>query len=185
MGVGQCTYVGTLPISSSLAISGRISSSTTSEISGVTVTLAGPGTSTATSDSSGNYSFAGLASGTYTVTPSKSSVSFVPQNRVYSNLTTSVTDADFNIPVPIEQCTSPEPETNFGDILFGTTEERVLNFTNNSGSPLTPTDFTLEGDADYFIRNNTCFNSLLNPGQSCSWTARFTAAAGGMRKSRV
>src|SRR6202030_1180248 len=40
--------------------------------SGATVQLSGPATATLTSDSSGNYSFTGLAPGTYTVTPSKS-----------------------------------------------------------------------------------------------------------------
>jgi hypothetical protein len=48
--------------------------------SGVTVTLT-PGGAVATSDSFGNYSFSGLASGTYTVTPSKAGFTFTPPNR--------------------------------------------------------------------------------------------------------
>jgi hypothetical protein len=47
---------------------------------GVTVNLTGASTGTATTDTGGNYSFSGLASGTYTVTPSKSGYSFTPTN---------------------------------------------------------------------------------------------------------
>ena len=49
--------------------------------SSVTVTLT-PGGAVATSDSSGNYSFSGLANGNYTVTPSKAGFTFTPANPV-------------------------------------------------------------------------------------------------------
>jgi len=45
------------------------------------VTISGPANATATADSSGNYSFTGLANGTYTVTPSKAGYSFSPSNQ--------------------------------------------------------------------------------------------------------
>ena len=63
--------------SSNCTISGNVSGPT---ISGVTVALSAGPTSkpNTTTDSSGNYSFTGLAGGTYTVTPSLSGYTFAP-----------------------------------------------------------------------------------------------------------
>lgn len=57
-------------------VSGNVSGATN-----VTVTLAGAATGTATTDASGNYVFAGLANGTYTLTPSKQGYTFSPANQ--------------------------------------------------------------------------------------------------------
>src|SRR5690349_2556822 len=75
--------------------------------SGATVTLSGAGTGTATADASGNYTFTGLANGTYTVTPTHTGYSFNPvsQNATVSganvtglNFTNSVQSAPtFNV----------------------------------------------------------------------------------------
>ena len=43
-----------------------------------TVSLTGAATAAVTADSSGNYSFSGLANGSYTVTPGKSGYTFTP-----------------------------------------------------------------------------------------------------------
>jgi hypothetical protein len=48
---------------------------------GTTLTLSGAGTGTATGDASGNYSFANLANGTYTVTPSRAGYTFSPPSQ--------------------------------------------------------------------------------------------------------
>ena len=64
------TTAGTTPIYS---ISGSVTAAGTgSAIQGVTITLTSAGTSiaTATTDASGNYTFAGLINGSYTITPS-------------------------------------------------------------------------------------------------------------------
>jgi hypothetical protein len=47
---------------------------------GATVTLSGAATATQTADASGNYSFSGLANGSYTVTPTKTPLTFTPLN---------------------------------------------------------------------------------------------------------
>ncbi len=49
--------------------------------SGATVALSGASSATRTADVNGNYSFTGLANGSYTVTPAKSGVSFSPLNQ--------------------------------------------------------------------------------------------------------
>jgi inhibitor of cysteine peptidase len=59
------------------SISGKVTLSG-SGLSGVTMTLPGSGSGTATTDSSGNYTFSGLSNGTYTITPSKSGYTFTP-----------------------------------------------------------------------------------------------------------
>lgn len=51
---------------------------------GVQVALSGAATATTTADASGAYSFSGLANGSYTVTPSGTSLSFTPTNRQVS-----------------------------------------------------------------------------------------------------
>jgi alpha-tubulin suppressor-like RCC1 family protein len=51
-------------------------------LAGVTVTLSGPSSGTCITDASGNYGFGGLATGTYTVTPSLAGYAFVPTSRV-------------------------------------------------------------------------------------------------------
>jgi hypothetical protein len=45
------------------------------------VALSGAATATTTADASGNYSFAGLAAGSYTLTPSKSGYTFTPASQ--------------------------------------------------------------------------------------------------------
>ena len=55
-------------------------------VAGVTVTLGGAQSATVTTDSSGNFSFSGLASSaSYTVTPTFSGYGFVPASATVSN----------------------------------------------------------------------------------------------------
>mgnify|MGYP000205644326 CR=1 FL=1 len=61
-------------------ISGKVTLNGTG-LAGVTVTLSGSGTNTATTDANGNYLFAGAQNGSYTITPSKSGYTFTPVNK--------------------------------------------------------------------------------------------------------
>jgi uncharacterized protein (TIGR03437 family) len=69
----------TLASSQTWSISGTISP--TAGGSGAVVTLSGSASATVNADSSGNYSFAGLANGAYTMTPSSSGYTFSPANQ--------------------------------------------------------------------------------------------------------
>ena len=69
--VGGINFAATA--TSSWSISGTITGTT-----GVTVALSGAATATATTDSSGNYSFPGLENGSYTVAPTKAGFTFNP-----------------------------------------------------------------------------------------------------------
>ena len=62
------------------SISGTITA-TAGPLNGATVALSGPAAANATTNSSGSYSFSGLANGTYTVTPSDTGYTFTPANQ--------------------------------------------------------------------------------------------------------
>ena len=68
-------------------ISGQVNLSGGGALSGVTVMLSGGAGGSTTTDSSGNFSFTGLAAGgSYTVTPSLSGYSFSPLSQTFNNL---------------------------------------------------------------------------------------------------
>lgn len=63
--------------------------------SGATVTLSGAASSTTTSDGAGNYSFSGLANGTYAVTPSHAGYTFNPSSQTATVNGASVAGINF------------------------------------------------------------------------------------------
>ena len=63
------------PPAGSYSISGTVSGAV---VSGVTINLTGTSSASTSTDGSGNYTFTGLANGSYTVTPSKSGYTFAP-----------------------------------------------------------------------------------------------------------
>jgi hypothetical protein len=71
-------------------ISGQITASGTG-LSGVTVALSGAASAATTTGGNGNYSFTGLRSGTYTVTPSRTGYTFTPPSQTFTNMNSSQT----------------------------------------------------------------------------------------------
>ena len=67
--------------------------------SGAFVALTGPAAANTTTDSSGNYSFTGLANGTYTVTPSNSGYTFTPVNQSVTINSANQTSVNFTATV--------------------------------------------------------------------------------------
>ncbi|HEY5580364.1 MAG TPA: carboxypeptidase regulatory-like domain-containing protein [Rhodoferax sp.] len=67
-------------------------SGTVTGAANVTLALSGASTATATTDASGNYSFAGLANGSYTVTPTKTGFAFNPTSTAVSVSGANVTE---------------------------------------------------------------------------------------------
>jgi len=68
---------------------------------GISVTLSGAETATTTTDTSGNYSFGGLSSGRYTLTPSKSGLVFSPASQSVTVIGSSLTGEDFTVSSPL------------------------------------------------------------------------------------
>jgi hypothetical protein len=75
------------------SISGTVSGAV---VSGVTLSLSGVSTASTTSDSSGNYTFASLANGAYTVTPAKTGYTFTPANLAATVNGANVTGVNFS-----------------------------------------------------------------------------------------
>lgn len=80
-------------LAGSFSISGTITPVTGG--SGATVELTGSAAATTTTDTSGNYSFSGLANGTYTVTPSNAGYTFSPANQSVTVNGANPTGVDF------------------------------------------------------------------------------------------
>ncbi|MEJ5166032.1 MAG: pre-peptidase C-terminal domain-containing protein [Thermoanaerobaculia bacterium] len=103
---GSYTITATVTTSTTTyTISGTITSGGTG-LSGVTVSLTGAASKTTTTDTSGNYSFTGLANGTYKVTPSKTGCTFSPSyidvtisgaNQTGKNFTATCTTSDVQL----------------------------------------------------------------------------------------
>ena len=75
------------------SISGTITP--TAAGSGTTVTLSGAASAATTADSSGNFSFTGLANGSYTVTPARSGYTFTPASVAAAVTGANVTGLSF------------------------------------------------------------------------------------------
>jgi hypothetical protein len=77
------------------SISGKVTYFS-SVLSGVTITLTGPVNKTATTSTSGTYSFTNLPSGSYTITPSKTGYRFTPVSRSVTISSSNITGQDFS-----------------------------------------------------------------------------------------
>ena len=88
-------FTATASTGSTYSISGTVTTSTGGILSGVTITLSGANTGTVLSDASGNYSFANLESGSYTVTPSMTGYTFTPASQAVTVNGADVTGNDF------------------------------------------------------------------------------------------
>ena len=102
----------------SYSISGHVTDSSNAAVSGVTMTLGGSRTGTATTDSGGAYAFAGLASGgTFTVAATKSGSTFTPSQLAYSSLSANQTAANFtaapSAAAPTVSLTAPVANATF------------------------------------------------------------------------
>jgi hypothetical protein len=96
-------------------ISGNISKGGVG-LGGVTVSLTGAMSATTTTAANGNFSFARLRTGSYTITPSRPGTVFTPTNRT-TTLAPSRTGMDFSVLVPVVT-TLPAADVGFGEALF-------------------------------------------------------------------
>src|SRR6185437_3867230 len=87
---------------------------------GATVTLSGGATATQIANASGNYTFSGLASGTYTVTPTRSGFTFTPASTQVSVAGANVTGVNF------------AGSNSTGETIFTTQTPSVTNVSDSS-----------------------------------------------------
>jgi hypothetical protein len=90
-GSGSSTVTSTGGSSSTYGISGVVSG-----ISDVSVTLSGASSNTSSTDSGGNFAFAKLSAGNYTLSPGKTGYVFSPASLAETITSASLTDANFS-----------------------------------------------------------------------------------------
>jgi hypothetical protein len=117
-----------------LTISGKVSTNGVG-VSGVTVTLSGAASRTATTDSSGNYAFSNLLAGVYTVTPSRTGFIFTPASSTQAVST--------NTPMNFSATNIQAGLT--GSIVFSSGNELKKINANGSGSVTLRTSQSLMG----------------------------------------
>ncbi len=79
--VGQgAVYAFAIGPAIACSLSGTVTTTVGSGLSGVTINLTGTATQNATTDGNGNYSFSGLSYGAYTITPTLAGCTFNPQS---------------------------------------------------------------------------------------------------------
>ena len=106
------------------AVSGTISGG-----AGAAIALSGAKSASAIADASGNFSFTGLANGTYTVTPSKSGYTMTPTSKSVTVNGANVTGVNFTA-----STTSPSTYTVSGTITGGAGSTVTLSGTTQSST---------------------------------------------------
>ena len=110
--VGADEYAAT---TTTYGISGHVRNASSTGLAGVTMTLGGSRSLTASSDAAGAFAFTGLASGgTYTVTPSAAGYAFTPGQLTYAALNANVANADFSGAATAPTPTPPPPPSASG-----------------------------------------------------------------------
>ncbi len=112
---------------------------------GATVTLTGPINIATTADASGNYSFQGISSGAYTVTPSNSGYAFTPPNQTVTITDTDVTGVNFTAaPLPPVLSVTPDKISFSVDQGGSNPAPYSIAVSNSGGGTLT---FTAASDS--------------------------------------
>jgi hypothetical protein len=128
-------------------ISGTITSGG-APLANITVTRSGSGSTTATTDSSGNYSFSGLQNGSYTLTPSNTGYTFSP-----ASLSVTVNGANVT-------------GLNFTATATGIATYSITGNITSSGAPLANVPVTRSGSGSTTAvtdsNGNYTFSGVLN-----------------------
>lgn len=164
-------FTATAQVGPTYSISGTISPA--AGASGATVTLSGAASAATTPNSSGNYSFAGLANGTYAVTPSNRGFAFSPTSQNAAVNGANITGVDFtatpqqthSVALSWNASTSTVSGYNiYRSTLNGGSYLRV----NSSLVPgLSYTDSTVQNGTTYYyvttaVDSNTGFESIFS-----------------------
>lgn len=142
--ISGANFIASEP-SSTTTISGSITPATLG--SGITVNLSGADTASTTTDSSGNYTFSGLSSGTYTVTPDHAGLVFSPAALSVTLSGSPVTGEDFAASAPLTPSGPIVIDGENGTVIKG------LKITSTSGDCVSITNST----------NITILNSEIGP----------------------
>ena len=134
-------------------ISGRVTSDGVNGIGGVTVTLSGTQSGTIVTDVNGNYAFTDLVGGgNYTVTPTKSGLTFIPSERSFTNLQANQTGANFTTePATISGRVTTSAGAALADVTI-TLTNATLSLTTTTASDGTYSFSNLPTPASYKVK---------------------------------
>ena len=140
-----CTPLGVATVS----ISGQVTDGANG-INGIQITLSGSTEATTTTGGNGNYSFPNLISGgSYAVAPTSPGFESTPPIRVYNNLATNVTDANFVLAVEPRisgRVTTPNGAQGIDGITIDLTGTSSSSTTTSGGGFYTFGPLTRGGD---------------------------------------
>jgi hypothetical protein len=153
------------------SISGAISPS--SIASGTTVTLSGASSAMVTADNSGNYSFNGLSNGSYTVTPSKSGLSFSPVNQTASISGANVANINFTAQTSSGSSIAIDA-TISSDQATANSTVTTSAFSTHAGNEL----LLAFVSTDYLSGANTTVTSVTSAGLTWALVARTNVQSG-------
>ncbi len=146
-------------------------------LAGVTVTLSGAGSAAVMSDSSGNYTFSGLANGIYTITPSLAGFTFAPASSSQTIAGANITAVNFTATstTTVQLVTCPGSGTTnvsiveyaFNPSSITIPANSIVKWTNNGTITHTATSTTVPA-------NGSFDSGFILPGQSVCF--KFTTA---------
>jgi hypothetical protein len=155
------------------SISGTISPS--SAVAGATVSLTGASTATVAADASGNYSFIGLANGTYTITPTQSGYTFTPTSQSVTINGANATSVNFT------GQSSSQPPSSLGIDATVSTDGSSASTTISSAPVSTSSGNELLLafiPTDYLTGGNTTVKSVSGGGLTWALVQRTNAQSG-------
>lgn len=174
---GTITKTAALSITvPTFSVSGNISPSSMG--SGAIVALTGPSSASATADASGNFTFANLVNGTYTIKPSKSGYTFSPVSTSIAVSGANVTGVTFSATQNANQNTAPASITSDA----GVWRDQSTSSTTIS-SPVFSTRYTNELvlafiATDYSSRTNTIVRGVSGAGLTWNLVVRTNTQKG-------
>jgi hypothetical protein len=153
------------------SISGTVSPAATG--SGTTLTLSGAASRTTTADASGNFTFAGLANGAYTVTPSKTGFVFSPTSQPVSVNGANVAGIAFTIQ------TAPTGLAIEVNISTDQPSPAIATVTSQTFSTTADNELLLAFVAgDYLSGTNTSVTSMTGAGLTWALVVRTNTQSG-------
>ncbi len=170
------------PIAPTFIVSGTLSGTGGN---GATVNLTGSATASVTADASGNYSFPGLANGSYTVTPVHTGWAFTPASRNVTINNANVGATNFtSTGVPV--VTFAPTAVAFANQPINTTSAaQTITLSNTGNATLTITTVSITGtNPGDFAQTKTC-GTTLAAGANCTISVTFTPTSATARSASV
>ena len=171
-GANQTAVSFTAQAVASWSISGTVSPATSG--AGATLVLSGASSATTVADASGNYSFTGLANGSYTVTPSKTGYTFTPGNHSVTINGTNQTGVNFTAQATVASGAITRDVTVSQDGASASTTITSPVFTTSAANE----QLLAFISTDYLSGSNTTVKSVTGAGLTWTLVKRTNAQSG-------